>query len=182
MNIKTLPLITIPVFLTCVIFIEGRIIHRNLIEIKTLAEAKTKLKNNIKELREDPKKYPIKNIKRISSSFGERIHPVTKKISFHTGIDIPALKYTTVISPSSGIVEETGKSIKYGNFILIDHNNTKTKYGHLNKILVEPGEKVKENTPIGLVGSTGRSTGNHLHWEIIKKDSSCYKDPEVFLK
>jgi len=106
---------------------------------------------------------------RITSGFGYRRHPITKKWSFHEGIDISATKRTEVYSTSDGVVENIYKDkTGYGNRIVIQHKyGYKTVYAHLSSISVKKGQHVKLNEKIGYVGSTGMSTNNHLHYEIL---------------
>ena len=104
---------------------------------------------------------------RISSQFGTRTHPVLKVKRRHTGLDIAAPKGTPVKPALPGEVLFTGWQRGYGNVIMVDHGGDMiTVYGHLSKILVSEGQKVSGTTTIGLVGSTGMSTGNHLHFEV----------------
>ena len=104
---------------------------------------------------------------RISSQFGTRTHPVLKVTRRHTGLDIAAPKGTPVKPALPGEVLFTGWQRGYGNVIMVDHGGDMiTVYGHLSKILVSEGQKVSSTTTIGLVGSTGMSTGNHLHFEV----------------
>jgi len=107
------------------------------------------------------------NYRRISSSFGYRVHPVTRKNTFHAGLDLPASYGTPVYAPASGVVSYAGKKGAYGNFLLIAHSyGFKTAYGHLSKFAVRSGDYVTKGQKIAYVGSTGRSTGPHLHYEI----------------
>jgi len=107
----------------------------------------------------------------ITSGFGARLDPFSgKRITYHSGIDIGAPFGTTVFASRSGRVEETGYSDIYGNYILVSHDATwETLYGHLSKILVAKGQRVRAGDTIGLVGSTGMSTGPHLHFETRKR-------------
>lgn len=109
-------------------------------------------------------------LKRISSSFGERFHPITGKKKAHLGIDISAHKNLAVHSSAQGKVIQVVYSNKgYGNYITIEHNyGFVTRYAHLNKIFVKHKQEVTKGEIIGAVGTTGSSTGNHLHYEIIK--------------
>lgn len=113
-----------------------------------------------------PLGFPIQG--NITSSFGNRINPINGKGSeFHSGMDIKAEHGTLVKSTADGKVIFAGYKVGYGNLVIIRHGeNFKTLYGHLSKILVKEGENVKAETFIGKVGSTGRSTGPHLHYEI----------------
>ena len=113
--------------------------------------------------------WPLKGA--ITSSYGLRSDPITGVKDFHTGLDIRGAMNTPVKAPNDGVVAYTGWSNVYGNFILLKHdNNIVTMYGHLNKINVKREECVKKGMVLGLVGSTGRSTGPHLHFEILKNN------------
>ena len=104
---------------------------------------------------------------RISSAFGDRIHPVTGKKQFHNGIDIAAPNGTPIIAPMDGVVTISATDETNGNYIILTHpNGYKTGYSHLSSKLVKAGQKVAKGEKIGLVGSTGRSTGNHLHYTV----------------
>lgn len=119
---------------------------------------------------------------RRSSDFGSRIDPVTKKKNaFHSGIDIAAPKGTPVKASESGIVKFAGfHKGGYGNLIIIEHSKGfATYYGHLSKIDAGQNEKIKKGSVIGAVGSTGRSTGPHLHFEIRRGDQAI--DPDSLI-
>lgn len=104
---------------------------------------------------------------RISSPFGYRTHPVTGSYTLHSGIDIAASSGTTVVASRNGKVVSAGYSGSYGNLIVISHGNGfETAYAHLSSIKVSVGDTVSQGQLIGKVGSTGRSTGPHLHFEI----------------
>nr|WP_317331544.1 peptidoglycan DD-metalloendopeptidase family protein [uncultured Romboutsia sp.] len=112
--------------------------------------------------------WPVKSYKEISSPFGERIHPITGKQSFHKGIDIPAPQDTDILSCDDGIISFSGAINGYGNVIKIKHFDGKeTLYAHNNSNIVEEGDVVKAGQVIAKVGTTGNSTGNHLHFETI---------------
>jgi murein DD-endopeptidase MepM/ murein hydrolase activator NlpD len=103
----------------------------------------------------------------VTSDFGQRLDPYTADRVMHQGLDIAAPHGKEVFSPSDGTVVFAGLEGGYGNVIVIDHGyGIKTRYGHLAKILVKPGEKVKRGAKIAAVGNTGRSTGPHLHYEV----------------
>lgn len=110
--------------------------------------------------------WPTKGI--ITSKFGKRMHPITKKWSFHEGIDIANTCGTPVYASRTGVVVlRSFTSSFYGNLIKIRHRGSfVTVYAHLLKILVSSGDKVKRGQVIGRVGDTGRVTGCHLHFEI----------------
>jgi murein DD-endopeptidase MepM/ murein hydrolase activator NlpD len=116
----------------------------------------------------------------ITSAFGYRLNPITKKESFHTGIDIASPKSTPIKAALAGTVKEAGKSTAYGNYILLIHDNgILTFYGHCDKLLKKQGDKVKAGDIIALVGSTGISTGYHLHFEI--RINNKYVNPQLAL-
>ncbi|MCG7567757.1 peptidoglycan DD-metalloendopeptidase family protein [Pseudoalteromonas sp. CnMc7-15] len=109
------------------------------------------------------------NFKYISSSFNpRRLHPVTKTVKPHRGIDYAARTGTPVVAAGNGKVIKAGYSRFNGNYVFIKHGNTYvTKYLHLNKRKVKNGQKVKQGQLIGTVGATGRVTGPHLHYEFL---------------
>ncbi|HEC00879.1 MAG TPA: M23 family metallopeptidase [Sphingomonadales bacterium] len=103
----------------------------------------------------------------ISSSFGIRKDPFKKKWARHHGIDMAGWWKTPIYASANGTIIKAGRNGAYGNFIEIDHGNGfRSRYGHLSKILVKKGDKVTLEQKIGLMGSTGRSTSPHLHYEI----------------
>jgi murein DD-endopeptidase MepM/ murein hydrolase activator NlpD len=111
------------------------------------------------------------NLKRTSSGWGWRIHPLYKIRQFHSGQDFAAPIGTDVYSTADGIVEKVESSTYsgYGNCIVVDHGfGYRTLYGHLSRFNVKVGQKVKRGNIIGFVGNTGFSTGPHLHYEVIK--------------
>jgi murein DD-endopeptidase MepM/ murein hydrolase activator NlpD len=113
--------------------------------------------------------YGVVHGKRISSLYGNRIHPITGRRRFHDGLDIAANHGNGVYAYTDGKVVQAGWNGGYGNCVLVDHGNgLKTRYGHLSKISVRVGQRVKTGERIGAVGSTGNSTGPHLHFEVIK--------------
>lgn len=110
--------------------------------------------------------YPLMNPARTTSRFGWRTHPLTGTRRFHSGIDIGAPSGTPVVATATGTVVSAGWNGGYGKAIVIQHNDTlQTLYGHLSEIAVQPGQQITQGTVIGLVGSTGNSTGPHLHFE-----------------
>ncbi|MBC8535939.1 M23 family metallopeptidase [Feifania hominis] len=103
----------------------------------------------------------------MTCDFGYRIHPITGKIGFHSGVDLGAATGTTIKSAAAGTVIEVGTSAVYGKYVIVEHSNKlKTFYAHMSKTSVKQGKKVKAGTKLGEVGSTGVSTGPHLHFEI----------------
>ncbi|WP_322048525.1 M23 family metallopeptidase [Paraburkholderia sp. J67] len=107
---------------------------------------------------------------RLGSPFGNRIDPFTKRLSFHPGLDIVAPTGTPILAAAGGRVMFAGPKAGYGNCVEIDHGNGfATRYGHASKIDVQVGQVVLPGDHIADVGSTGRSTGPHLHFEVIVK-------------
>ena len=121
-----------------------------------------------------PAIFPLKEteIKYISSYFGYRPDPIYKISKFHSGIDFSASLNTEAYATGDGVVCDVEKGHwGYGNMVTIDHGfGYKTRYAHLQKALVRRGQKVKRGQRIGLVGSTGKATGVHLHYEVLKND------------
>jgi len=119
--------------------------------------------------------------RRVTSEFGIRRDPFTKRARFHAGIDIGGNIGDPVYATADGKVTAAGRDSAHGKNIIISHGNgLQTRYSHLSKIIAEPGQKVKKGELIGLMGSTGRSTGPHLHYEIIKNGSQV--DPMTYLQ
>jgi len=115
---------------------------------------------------------------RITSGFGWRKHPVTGMSDFHNGIDLAA-QGQVVRSIMDGTVAETGYHRNLGNFVRIDHGDVLSVYGHLSRITVEAGQQLTAGYPIGMTGSTGRATGEHLHFSIRR--NGTYINPWKFL-
>lgn len=113
--------------------------------------------------------YGVVSGKRISSLYGYRIHPITGRRRFHSGLDIAASQGNEVYAYTDGKIVQAGWNGGYGLTVLVDHGNgLKTRYAHLSKIYVRVGQKVATGATIGAVGSTGNSTGPHLHFEVLK--------------
>ena len=103
----------------------------------------------------------------VTSAFGWRMHPVSGGEDFHKGVDIAAAEGTSILAALPGVVEETGYNDSYGNFVVLRHSdNLRTTYNHCSEILVKEGEQMARGDRIALVGSTGISTGPHLHFEV----------------
>lgn len=118
--------------------------------------------------------WPTTSVKPVSSGFGERDG---KK---HTGIDIPGPEGTPINAAQDGIVELADWNADYGQCVIINHNNgIRTLYAHASKLLVKQGETVKRGQEIAKIGSTGRSTGAHVHFEVIV--NGIQRNPENFL-
>ena len=116
-----------------------------------------------------PTVAPVRGL--MNSGFGMRSDPFTGTPAFHTGVDISTERREPVLATAAGTVIRSGWSGDYGNVIEIDHPaGYRTLYGHLDVILARAGQEVKRGDRIGLVGSTGRSTGPHLHYEVRQAD------------
>jgi murein DD-endopeptidase MepM/ murein hydrolase activator NlpD len=103
----------------------------------------------------------------VTSDFGARTDPFTHQRSEHDGLDVAAPAGTPIRAPAGGTVRATGPRGGYGNAIEIDHGGGMTTlYGHASEVRVRPGDRILPGQEIGLVGSTGRSTGPHLHFEV----------------
>mgnify|MGYP002852233536 CR=1 FL=1 len=125
--------------------------------------------------------YPITTSWRLSSRFGKRADPFTGVASNHTGIDMACPTGTPIRAAKSGKVAYTGYSSVFGNYVIITHaDGYQTLYGHMSKILCKKGQSVTQSTKIGLVGSTGYSTGPHLHFTVYKNGKLV--DPLTLLK
>ena len=123
--------------------------------------------------------WPVASYVYVSSRFGLRVHPITGEKKSHTGIDIASNQGTAVYASDGGTVTLAGWNGGYGNCIMIDHGNGYvTLYGHLSSISVSVGQTVSQGATIGAVGSTGNSTGPHLHFEVLKNGTRI--DPEQF--
>ncbi len=113
--------------------------------------------------------WPAEASTRITSPFGNRLHPILKKYKMHTGIDIGAAGGTNILAANAGVVIQAGYNSSYGYMVMIDHGGgIVTLYAHSSKLLVKKGDVVKRGQVIAKVGSTGMSTGNHLHFEVRK--------------
>jgi len=121
---------------------------------------------------EGPWTWPTPGYYYISSSYGMRQHPTKHIIKNHPAIDIGAPFRTAIVAAKDGIVTTTGYMGDYGNTVKINHGNaTTTQYSHMILIATQPGARVKAGDVIGFVGSTGASTGPHLHFEVRRGGS-----------
>jgi murein DD-endopeptidase MepM/ murein hydrolase activator NlpD len=118
----------------------------------------------------NPNRLPVfGKVPRISSGFGVRRDPFTGRLAHHMGLDIPAARGTAILASGGGRVVSAGFRGPYGNAVVIDHGNgLQTLYGHCSKLFVHAGDLVMPRQKIAAVGSTGRSTGPHLHFEVIR--------------
>jgi murein DD-endopeptidase MepM/ murein hydrolase activator NlpD len=116
----------------------------------------------------------------LSSSYGYRIDPFNGKKTFHSGIDFAAKEGTNVIAVADGIVSFIGERRGYGELIELDHGNGYvTRYAHNEKIIVKTGDRIKKGEAVALLGSTGRSTGPHVHFEVLREGTKI--DPYKFV-
>ncbi len=128
--------------------------------------------------RSTPSIYPAYG--RISDPYGWRKHPITGKRSFHYGLDFGNIIGSPIYATADGVVKKVGKTNYLGKYIVISHNfGYQTKFGHLNKSLVKEGETVKRGQIIAEMGSSGRSTGSHLHYEVLRYNK--HRNPYDYL-
>ena len=140
------------------------------------------LKNKERLLAHTPAIQPVSNkdLNRIASGFGYRIDPVYKTVKMHAGLDFAAPQGTPIYATADGTVSVAGnKGNGYGNHVIINHGyGYETLYGHMVKVKANSGQKVSRGEVIGWVGSTGKSTGPHCHYEVHKKGNKI--DPVYF--
>jgi len=122
---------------------------------------------------------PLASFKRMSSKFGYRKHPIGGGSKMHKGVDLAANRGTRILSADSGVVKFAGWKGGYGYCVIVDHQNGyETLYGHCSKLIADVGDNVNRGDLIAEVGSTGASTGNHLHFEVHKNGTVI--DPTQF--
>ena len=130
-----------------------------------------------------PSALPLKisDLNQISSRFGYRSDPVYKVDKFHSGIDFTSTLNAEALATGDGVVDDVvSDGWGYGNMVVIDHGyGYKTRYAHLNKFAVEKGQQVKRGEVVGYIGSSGKATGVHLHYEVLKDDKLI--DPADFI-
>jgi len=170
-------------------------VRKNLLaDAKALAAEEDKLEKEAKELEAELRRlassgdyiggtfrWPVPGHSKISSTFGNRLHPILKVNRLHTGLDIPAPTGTTIIAAGNGTVKHAGDLGSYGRTVIIDHGGgTMTLYAHNSKVLVSVGQAVIAGEKIAQAGSTGMSTGSHLHFEV--RENGKYVDPLPYVK
>ena len=142
---------------------------------KSFTEIATMVKNKEKLLKAIPAIQPVsnKNLNRVGGSFGYRIDPIYKDMRFHSGLDFTAPIGTPIYATADGVVQAAGFTTDgYGLKVVINHGyGYQTLYGHMVKAKVHPGQAVKRGEVIGYIGSTGKSTGPHCHYEVIKRNT-----------
>jgi len=169
--------------------LENSIVHslRNLgnrmgAQEKSYVEITGFIKNKEQLLACTPAIQPVSNsdLKRLASGFGYRIDPVYKTVKMHAGLDFAAPQGTPIYATANGVVKVAGNlGNGYGNHVVLNHGyGYETLYGHMYRIKVKPGEKIKRGEIIGWVGSTGKSTGPHCHYEVHK--NGRHLDPVYF--
>jgi hypothetical protein len=146
------------------------------IQSKSYDEIATLIKGKEQMLASIPSIQPVKNrdLEHIASGFGMRIDPVYKVPKFHAGLDFTAPVGTEIYATGDGVVELVEFNYGgYGNQVIINHGyGYKTRYGHMSRTKAKRGQKVKRGEVIGYVGSTGKSTGPHLHYEVLKSNDA----------
>jgi len=125
-----------------------------------------------------PSRWPVRGS--VNSEFGNRKSPWTSEAEFHAGIDIGANRGTPVQAPAAGTVVFAGAAPEYGTTVIVDHGQEiKSLYGHLSQLSVKAGQKVERGTLLAYTGNTGRSSGPHLHYEILVKGRAV--NPRAYL-
>lgn len=156
----------------------NRVMHQEV----SYKEIEGMIRNKEKLLASTPAIQPINNkdLNRLSSGFSYRIDPIYKTVKFHAGLDFSAPSGTPIYATAQGVVRTAGNlGNGYGNHVIIYHGyQYTTLYGHMFRIKVRPGQSVKRGEVIGYVGNTGKSTGPHLHYEVMK--GGKHLDPIYF--
>ncbi len=130
-----------------------------------LEELVARLEDRRDQLAATPSIWPANGY--VTSGYGNRISPFTGRLQFHAGIDIAAEFGTTIIAPANGVVSFVGRKGPLGKAVVIDHGfGLRTTFGHTDEIYVRIGQRVARGTKIASVGSTGRSTGPHVHYQV----------------
>ena len=150
------------------------------LEYLSYSEIESKTEDNLENILHYPAIYPIsRDDSKFSSGFGYRVDPFTKNKKIHEGHDFSAKYGTDVVCTADGVVKSSRRYGSFGNLIEISHGNGYiTAYGHLSRRLVKKGDKVERGQIIGKVGSTGKSTAPHLHYEI--RHNKKHIDPTEF--
>ena len=125
-----------------------------------------------------PTRWPVRG--GVNSEFGNRQSPWTGDKEFHSGLDIRAERNTPIYAPAAGIIVHAGPAQDYGTAIVLDHGqDIRSLYGHLQKLNVQIGQRVERGAVIGYTGNSGRSSGPHLHYEILVKGQAV--NPRAYL-
>lgn len=156
--------------------------RRMIAQEKSYTQIDQYIKNKEELLACTPAIQPLSNkdLKRIASGFGHRIDPVYKTVKFHAGLDFTAPQGTPIYASANGVVKIAAHlGTGYGNHVVINHGyGYETLYGHMFRVKAKPGQRVKRGEIIGYVGSTGKSTGPHCHYEVHKNGRPL--DPVYF--
>ena len=151
-------------------------------QVQSFTEITAMVKNKEKLLRAIPAIQPVsnKNLKRVASGFGYRIDPLYKDSRLHAGLDFSAPTGTPIYATADGEVQIAGFNTDgYGNKVVINHvYGFQTLYAHMVRVIARVGQSIKRGEVIGYVGSTGKSTGPHLHYEVIKRGTKV--DPVYY--
>lgn len=151
-------------------------------QTKSFTEITDMVKNKEKLLRAIPAIQPVsnKNMNRVASGFGYRVDPLYKDYRLHAGLDFAAPSGTPIYATADGVVQAAGFNTDgYGNKVVINHGyGYQTLYGHMARVKARVGQRVKRGEVIGYIGSTGKSTGPHCHYEVIKKGTKV--DPVYY--
>lgn len=148
--------------------------------LSSLSLAKEQIVEYQELMRVTPSIWPTVS-QRVTSNFGYRKDPFSRRPSFHSGIDIGGDRNDPIYATADGVVDEVGKDRYQGNYVIIKHENgIRTLYFHLQKSLVKSGQVVVKGEEIGLLGNTGRSTGPHLHYEVEKDNVKV--DPKPYMQ
>jgi murein DD-endopeptidase MepM/ murein hydrolase activator NlpD len=152
------------------------------VQEKSYTEIAGFIRNKEQLLASTPAIQPISNkeLKRVASGFGYRIDPVYKTVRFHAGLDFTAPQGTPIYATANGVAKVAGNTGNgYGNYVILDHGyGYETLYGHMFRVKIKNGIRVKRGEIIGYVGSTGKSTGPHCHYEVHKNGRPI--DPVYF--
>ncbi|MDR1370275.1 MAG: M23 family metallopeptidase [Dysgonamonadaceae bacterium] len=142
------------------------------VQSNSFDEIATMIKTQEDRLKCVPAIQPVanKDLKKMASGYGMRIDPIYRTPRFHSGMDFSAKIGTEIYATGDGVVEKAERYSEYGNCVIINHGyGYKTLYGHCDRLKVRSGQKVSRGEVIALVGNTGKSTGPHLHYEVIVK-------------
>jgi len=159
----------------------GEVVSYSLTLKESLREVVRSLERQKDQLSHTPSVLPVKGDDVwLSCDFGRRINPLTGRREFHSGIDVAGGYKTPILAPARGKVYKVGKSRLLGNYLRIRHRkDMRTTYGHLHSFAVKEGEKVERGEVIGYMGNTGRSTGTHVHYEVVEDGKA--KDPMQYI-
>jgi murein DD-endopeptidase MepM/ murein hydrolase activator NlpD len=148
-----------------------------LVTMQVLDMALTRRRADLARL---PTSMPVTDYPYLSSSYGWRRHPVSGRYSRHDGLDFAAPRGTPILAAAGGVVVAAGRDAGYGNRVEIDHGDgLMSRYAHASEVLVKPGDLVERGQPVARVGSSGVSTGPHLHFE-VRLDGQAL-DPRLFV-